>query len=113
MRTLDANLYHNGGSRPKHESCQSFAGSRNAKTRKDSERLPFWEPFFVVLRCGSLWYLGVCYDMFHGHIWPSHSLSLQKFYMYFISCPILPINFDEVPSACFSIRFQYASLLYC
>ena len=77
---------------------------------KDEKGLRKASVLGTVFPCSTLWYIEVCYDMFHGQIWPSHahSLSLRKFCMYFISCPILPMNFDEIPFTCFSIRFQYA-----
>ena len=57
MRSLDEHMFRTGRSRPYHEIREvapSEQMTTNAKMRKDSERLPFWEPFSVVLRCGIL-----------------------------------------------------------
>ena len=62
MRTLDEHMFRTGRSRPYHEIREVAPSSQitNAKMRKDSERLPFWEQFSGVLRCGILRFAMPC-----------------------------------------------------
>ena len=57
MRSLDKHMFRTGRSRPYHEIREvapSEQMTTNAKMRKDSERLPLWEPFSFFWRCGIL-----------------------------------------------------------
>ena len=50
-------MFRTGRSRPYHEIREvapSEQMTTNAKMRKDSERLPLWEPFSFFWRCGIL-----------------------------------------------------------
>jgi len=57
VRSLDEHMFRTGRSRPYHEIREvapSEQMTTNAKMRKDSERLPLWEPFSFFWRCGIL-----------------------------------------------------------
>ena len=68
----------------------------NAKMRKDSERLPLWEPFSFFF---ALWYIEVCYDILDGHIQYIH------FILHMFTFIIILYFFSNFQHVSFSLLF--------